>query len=322
MLRVVTGLFFLTAFMSISVRHVSADTFNRVVAIVNEDVITLHELNTVMQEMTGLSPDNLKFRNNDAYLDTRRKVLELLINEKITQAKILELGINVPSTEIDATIERIKKDNRLTQEDLILKLKGGGLTYKKYREKIKKDIERARLINFEVKSKIIIREERLRAYYVKHKEKFSIDGHVHLAIIFLKNNDTKNDAAGRKLSGKGEEILARITRGEDFAALARKYSQGPGAKEGGDLGNFKIAQLDPELRRLIEGLSEGGISNLIFRNNGIQIIKLIKKKEGTVQPFEEVRDAIFSTLYGDEVDKRYSSWIEKLRQRSYTKIIF
>lgn len=321
-MRSIRILIFSAIIVVIFIHNISAETFNRVVAIVNEDVITLHELNNLIQEMTGLTPEDLMSRNRNQYLETRRRVLELLIDEKITRAKIEELEIKVTSSEMDATIEKIKKNNRLTHEDLMARLRADGITYEKYREKIKKDLERFKLINFEVKSKIIIREERLREYYENHKEKFSSDGEVHLAGIFLRQKNPEDEDEIHRITKKGKDILDRLGKGEDFGELARKFSQGPGAEERGDLGNFKIAQLEPLLRKVLEDMPEGGVSDLIIKGKGIQIIKLIEKTDAKVKPFNEVKHAIYAILYGDEVDKRYVAWIKELRKSSYTKIIF
>jgi len=303
-------------------QNVSAKTFNRVVAIVNDDVITLHELNKKIKEMTGLTPNTLRSQNEKNYLETRRKILELLIDERIAQAKILELGIKITQKQIDATIENIKEINRITHEDLLARLKSEGLTYEKYREKIKTDLERLNLINFEVKSKIIIREEQLNQYYEKHKAEFSGEGQVHLASIFLIRKDPKDEDGIRELSRRGETILARLKKGEDFAKLAKEFSQGPGANGGGDLGTFKTDELEPMIRKILDDIPEGGVSDLIVRPNGFQIIKLIERKEAKVKTFEEVRDAIYANLYNDEVNKRYMSWIKELRKSYYTKVTF
>ena len=201
-------------------------------------------------------------------------------------------------------------------------MKSEGITYEKYHEKVKQDLERLNLINSEVKSKIIIREEQLGQYYDKHKEEFSSVGEVHLANIFLMKKDPKDEDEIQELSQKGETILARLRKGEDFAKLAKEFSQGPGANEGGDLGLFKTDQLEPLIRKILDNLPEGGISDLIVRPNGIQIIKLIERKEAKVKSFEEVMDAIYADLYNAEVNKRYMSWIKGLRKSYYTKITF
>jgi peptidyl-prolyl cis-trans isomerase SurA len=138
--------------------QVRAEICNRVVAVVNNEIITLYELNSRLKELTGLEPAVLRMKDEKGYLNARRRVLDLLIDERIATEKIQELGIKVTQKEVDSAIERIKQENSLTHEDLLHSLEAKGLTYETYQENIKKDLERMRLINFEVKSKIIIRE--------------------------------------------------------------------------------------------------------------------------------------------------------------------
>jgi len=252
----------------------------------------------------------------------RRKILELLIDEKIAQGKIRELGIEVSQKEVDDAIERIKKENRWTQEDLEAKLKQEGISMAQYKEDMKKELERIQLINLEVRSKIIIREETLNEYYQEHKEKFSENEQVQLASIFLIRKNPGDEDETLELNQKGNEILKRILAGEDFKVLAKKYSQGPGADDGGNLGVFKLSEVDPQLKKIISALPEGGVSDLIIRQNGIQIIKVIKKQGGKEKSFEEMKDAIYTILYKEEINKRYDSWIKDLRESAYTKITF
>jgi peptidyl-prolyl cis-trans isomerase SurA len=299
-----------------------AEICNRVVAQVNNDVITLYELDNKIKELTGYDSGELKMKDEKRYIETRRKVLDVLVNEKIAFEKIREMGIKVTPEEIDEAIERIKESNQLTQEDLIAKLKEQEVSFESYREEIKRQLERNRLINYEVKSKIVIREEEIKDYYSNNKDKFSIMAEVHLATIFLKQEDPSNQDETVALLRKAEEIVLRLNKGEDFGKVAREFSQGPGAEEGGDLGFFKMAQLDPDLLKVLKGMSPGDVTRPIIRQAGIQIVKLLEKQDSGVKPFGEVRDAIFEILYKEEIDKRYSSWIKGLREKAYTKIIF
>ena len=299
-----------------------AQTSNRVVAIVNDEVITLYELNGRIKELTGMDPVEIRLRDEKQYLEARHKILNRLIEEKLTLGKIQELGINVTPKRVDSTIERIKRNNGLTQEDLIAGLKKQGITYDSYREKVKVQLERMDLINFEVKSKIIIREEDIAEYYDKHRDEFMFKGKVHLAIIVLKQEGQSNQGGSGSLSSQAEDIIARLKGGEDFGELARKFSKGPGAEDGGDVGFFKASQLDPKLREIIKEMSPGDISKPILSPSGIQIVKLIDNQEERLKPLEEVKDAIYQIFYQKEVNKRYSAWIKELRDKAYTKIIF
>ena len=299
-----------------------SETSNRVVAIINDEVITLYELNKRIEEITGQRSEDIRAVDENRFHETRRQILELMINEKIAQEKIIELGIQVTQNQIDAAIENIKKANRLTQEDLLENLKREGITYDKYRETVKNQLERIRLINHEVKSKILIRDEQIVQYYQEHQDLYKVEPEIRIAGIFLKPENPGDERESEELKKKVDDLLARLRNGEDFGKLAKEFSQGPGADEGGDLGVFKITEIDPALLKELKKLPDNGISDPIYRDNVIQIIKLIKWARGGVKPLEEVRDSIYETLFNKEVDERYASWIEDLRENTFTKIIF
>jgi peptidyl-prolyl cis-trans isomerase SurA len=300
----------------------AVEPLNRVVAKVNNDIITLHELDTRIKQLTGLEPEEFKTRNKESFLETRKKILDLLIDEKIAGQKIQELGINVSREEVDAAIEKIKTDNNLTHEDLLAKLKEQGVEYGTYWEEIKKRLERTRLINLEVKSKIIVSEEEIKTYYQENQDQYKTEERVRLAAIILnaKNPSDKDEVAG--LNRKVQEILSRLKNGEDFGELAKIFSQGPGAEDGGDLGFFETSRLDPELQKVIQGMSPGEVSKPIIRPSGAHIIKLLERYPEQKKPLETVRDAIYDILYRQEVEKRYTAWIKGLREKAYTRVIF
>src|SRR3989339_2042557 len=105
MTRICMTVFFLVA---APVVLFAAEPLNRIVAVVNNEVITLHELNTRIREMTGMTPVELKDKNEKAFLDARQQIIELMIDEKITEAKIKELSIKVSQKQVDEAIERMK----------------------------------------------------------------------------------------------------------------------------------------------------------------------------------------------------------------------
>ncbi len=301
---------------------VFAEIQNRVVAVVNSQVITLHELDNRIRELTGYTSQQLRERSQDVYLETRRKVLDDLIDQKIAQERIKELEIKVEPKEVDEAIERIKQDNQLTQEDLIAKLKERGMTYEAYRKSIQTELERSQLINYEVQSKIVLTEEAIQKYYREHMDQFSGGGRVRLGLIFLRQKDPEDKNEAKALMQKAEEIRSMLQAGEDFGKLARQYSSGPGAREGGDLGMFKLSELAPEMVRTIEGLSAGEVARPVIRPDGIRIIKVFEKETEGVKPLDQVRNAIQSILFREEVEKRYAAWLDESRKKAYIKVIF
>jgi peptidyl-prolyl cis-trans isomerase SurA len=298
-----------------------AETCNKIIAVVNNDVITQLELEKKIKEMTGFSVEDLKRNEGPRFAETEHRILELLIDEKITEEKVKEFRITVSKSQVDATIKRMKEQNHWSDEEFIAQLQRGGLTLEKYQEKIRKELERMQLIEYEVRSRIIIRDEDIKAYYEQNTKLFTSAKKVRLAGIFLvlKRPDDRGEI--KEIQEKGEEILERLRRGEDFGDLAKKFSDGPGAADGGDLGMFDADQLDPQFRKIIDSLPEGSVSGLIPTSKGIQILKVTQKQVGKVKPLEEVKDAVYSELYRQEINRRYDAWIKELRENSYTRIL-
>jgi len=302
--------------------YLLAEITNRIVATVNTDILTLHELNASIKRLTGLSAENLKLRNEKKFHEILRAILDNLVNEKITEQQIIKLGIRVTAKDVDEAIEKVKRENNFTQEELIYNLKLDGVTLKEYKEKIKKEIERFRLVNYEVKSKIVITEEDIKKYYQVHSKEYAEVSKVRLSRVFLKVRNPNDKEEIARVKSLGVEILQKLRHDHDFSEMAKTYSQGPAGPEGGHLGWIKASQLEPTLRKKIAELSVGEHTDVNPAPSGFQIIKLAEEKKGGLKPFEEIRDAIYSKLFKEKVEKRYATWLNKLRKESFIKVTF
>ncbi len=312
---------FIFALFSCSLK-IKAEVCDKIVAIVNGEIITLYELNKRVAEYTGKDPILLKKYDEKKYKQICRKVLEMLIENKLAESKAKELGLKVSESDVDSEIRRIEREQGVTHKEFLKMLKEHGISYQEYRRQIKREIERMQIVEFEVKSRIVIPEERIKEYYEKHKAQFATEEKVRISAIFLKAKDPNDPDEIKRLMKRAEVIMERLKAGQDFSELAEQFSEGPGAEEGGDLGYFKINELDPELRKIIKNMKVGEVSGPIIRPFGIQIIKLVDRKKAGVKPLEEVRDYIYRILYNKEVEKRYSSWLNELRKKAYIKIMF
>ncbi|HDI78761.1 MAG TPA: hypothetical protein ENF54_03880 [Desulfobacteraceae bacterium] len=311
------SLFFLILPLSLAYSEV----INRIVAFVNDDIITLYELEDRLRQVSGYFPTKLKDMDKKAYINARKMLLEEMINERLTEQKIQELAIVVNDSEIDDAIERIKQINGWTQEDLLQRLKEERISYGKYRQRIGEDLKKVKLINREVKSKIIIKDSQIEKYYRAHRDEFMEEEEVELACIFLFPK-SKGEGELKDLKEKAWFIYREIKEGKDFSKMAKRYSMGPGAEEGGKIGSFKVSHLDPVLKKAIEGLPKGEITEPIVAKQGIRIIKVLNRTGGQIKGLSDVRDKIMDILYRDEVKRRYNRWIEEVKKRSYIRVIF
>ncbi|MFQ5585663.1 MAG: peptidyl-prolyl cis-trans isomerase [Thermodesulfobacteriota bacterium] len=290
---------------------VHAEVVDRIVAVVNESVITLSELNAAAAAVEKGGGRTVPQGEEAPF---RSRVLDRIIERKLVEHASARVGITVSEKEIDAAIEDVKSRNNLSHDELLVALAGSGLTYKEYREKLKAEIEQVKFTNRRFRSKATIPDEDIENYYRQNREEFYGPDSYRLGMISIYDPD------GVKAEAAITEILARLQNGEDFEEIARRHSDGPNAGEGGDLGFLFEGELDETIRVAVKELAVGEFSGIITTPAGPAIIRLIDKREGKARPLEEVRDEIHSILFQRIVDERYRAWLEKMKEISHIDI--
>ena len=300
-----------------------AEVVDRIIAYVNDDIITLSELNERANAFVAARRQNPFLREEEQSLEEiRRNMLDVLINERLAAQEISRLKISVSDEEVDETIDRVMRENHLTQETLEAELRKEGKTVEDLRKQIKASMEQTKLVNREVRSKTVITDEMIQAYYEDHKEEFERKERWRIQDIYLPFTPTDSPEERTHLRKVAKQILERLRTEGNFSSLAKRYSQGPGAEAGGDLGFFSEGELEPVLEAAIEALNPGEVSPDIETTRGIHIIKLTEVDKAPAKPLEEVEGTIRGLLYRREVDFRYREWLSGLRERSYVKIVY
>jgi peptidyl-prolyl cis-trans isomerase SurA len=303
-------------FLLLGSRLAHAEANNRIVAIVNNEIITFHELEKAQK---GFKPQEMEKVGQEEF---QKQLLFQLIDQKLIDLQIKRLGVRINPEEIDKAVTRIKEDQGIkSSEDFSNVLIRQGLSESEFRNKVKEQILRFKLISQEIGSKIIIPENQVREYYEKNKSKFQITEGVQLAHIFLPLADNTSPEERLRLKKLIEEIHDRLIKGEDFAELALKFSQDASASQGGNLGMFVLEELDPSLRNVITTLKPGEFSSVLQSANGWQIVKLIDVKGAKEFSYAEAKDRIQEHLFQEEVDKRFSLWLQKIKDRSYIQVL-
>jgi len=320
---VVSTLFFCVIGYPLIASSRSAEIVDRIVAVVNDDVITLMELNTSLKpykekiRSLGYPPE----KENELLFKIRKDILDRLINQKIEDQEIERSKVEISEDQIDTTIERIKETNYLTDEQLRAALAKDGMTMEEYRKNIKNQILRGRLVNLKVKSKIVITTEDIKAYYENHIKEYGGKQKYHLFNIIMKVPLFSDSEKKLEIKAKMDEILEKLKAGESFRALAAKYSESPAASGGGDLGEFEFDTLSPHLQSAIEKIKPGEFTPVIDTDQGYQIFFLEEILKGKGKTLEEVTPEIESKLLNESIDKKYHTWIGDLRKQAVIKII-
>jgi peptidyl-prolyl cis-trans isomerase SurA len=300
-----------------------AELVDRVVAVVNNDIILLSDLN---QAMAGISASlnaqgYSQSQKTQILKEQRDKILEQLIYDKLTDQQVQQHHIKISDDEVDATIERIRNLNRMTSDELRRRLESEGVPYDEYRRQIKEKMLQARLVNREVKSKIVITDEDVQAYYNAHKDEYGVHTKYELRHILIKvpspaDSDAKKDALARI-----NHIYDALQKGESFEKLARDYSEAPSAKRNGNLGVFDIAILSDQIKQALNGLEAKQFTKIVDTEQGYQIFYVESIMQTGGKGIDEVRSEIQEKLYADVVDRKFDEWIKDLRQRSHIQIL-
>ena len=296
---------------------------DRIVAVVNDEIITLFDLNKALQpyeaniEALGYSPE----KKRETLFKLRSDLLNTLVDQKLADQQIKKNNIEVSTKEIDMAIERIKETRSYTDEDLRAGLAQQGLTLEEYRENLKQQLLRSSLVNREVKSKIVVTNEEIGAYYDAHRDKYAGETKYHLWNIAIRYSAYATSSEKQTARGKMEAVLTQLQRGQPFLTLAKKTSIAPGMPEGADLGLFKLEELSSYLQDVVRKMRPGEYSPVLNFAGGYQIIYVEEALKTDPKAIADAKAEIQDILYNEAVNNRYKNWLSELRQRSHIKII-
>lgn len=294
---------------------------NGIAAIVNDEVITFRE---VVRETQPLIAESQKkgLVDDKARSDLRKMVLERLVEKKLTDQKVKELGIKIGDDEIRQAIDDVKRqNNNMNQQQLVDALKKQGYTLEQYEAQIREQLERLRLVSMEVRSKVYVSPKEVEEYYAANLAKYAEDEQFKARHIFIKVDETGPAEELQQAMTRALDILYEARSGKDFAELARQHSDDPAAKkDGGDLGSFKRGEMLADLEQALLPLKPGEVGELVKTPSGLHIVKLEERDSGKVKPFEKVKTEIEDQLYRTRQDERFSQWLKELRAKASIEI--
>jgi len=283
------------------------------VAIVNGVAISKadfdREMGRVQQQiaMTGQQLDPAKMA------EVKQSVLNGLINRELLYQESQKAGIKISDSTVTEHIAALKKKFPSPAEfDKILK--NMNLTEADLRSQFKQDLAIKELIAKKITPQVKVTDADAKAFYNDHPDYFKHPKTVRASHILIKVSPKATPAEQAKAKKKLEEIQAKIKKGADFAAMAKKYSQGPSAAKGGDLGYFSRGQMVGPFENAAFALKKGQVSNIVKTKFGYHLIKVTDIKPAGVVPLDQVKDKIKHYLtqkQTNELLKTYTAGLEK-----------
>ncbi|MDH4320216.1 MAG: SurA N-terminal domain-containing protein [Desulfobulbaceae bacterium] len=297
-----------------------AETVNRIVATVNEDVITLKDLQDegamLFQKILREAPPA---QVDKALQSARKEMLSSLIDKKIIEQRAAQLGFAVSDQELDAHIQQMLAAKGISHEIFRTEIARMGDSETHYRSMIRTQILQSKLINFDVRSKVVITDDKIRSYYDKQFTGTAAADGFHIQQIGVGWGENAQGRTKEEARAIIDNLLTLANQGENFEELARKKSDLPSAVDGGDIGVFKKDEMAPYMRQAILAVKAGEISPVVEAPNSFQFFKLVASKQGDVvskAPFETVKEDIRKKLYEEELQQNFTTWVRQLREQA------
>lgn len=255
-------------------------TIDAVVAVVNDDVITRHELNERLSTVISqLKKQGIPLPEPSVL---EKQILERMIAEMLQAQFAKESGVRVDDTQLDLAITRIAQQNNFhTLTEFMAKLEADGVNVKKFREEIRAEIVSTRLREREVESKLVISDTEV-DNYLTNKSKMGLDNdEYHLAHILVVVPEQASAEKIRAARERADHALAQLASGADFAQVAAGFSDAKDALKGGDLGWRPGDRIPPLFMNELQTLQRGQNTAVLRSPSGFHILKLVEKRSGS-----------------------------------------
>jgi len=294
------------------------DTVEAIVAIVNDDVITLSDYKSAQELLYQSLQAQLQGEElENQYRLMLKDLLDKMVTELLLSQEAEKKGINV-NEQLKMMIENIKNENNIgSDQELIQAFAQQGVDFNDWKEENIKMLLQQGVVYSEVGSSIVIDDSEIVNYYKQHPEQYTEPEEYTLQAVYISSEGKIEE----EIQGKKEEIQGKLDTGEDFNTVASEYSEGPEKESNGDLGSFKRGELAKSLEQAVEGLKAGELTPWIETPNGWYILKLKDRKESHLKEFDECRKGIEEKLFGERNQEKLQEYLQKLKKRSYIKIL-
>jgi peptidyl-prolyl cis-trans isomerase SurA len=305
-----------------------AEIIEQILVKVNGEVFTKTDLENRqvarLREVQGQKFD-LKSDPNNQEL---RKMLDQLtpeilvdaVDEMLVVQRGKELGYTLGDTQFQGVIDNIKTQNKLeTEEQFQAALKQEGLTMADLRKNLERQMIMQRVQQNEVVNKVAMTEDEARAYYDSHLTEFTTPASVTLReIVISPTAEAKgvSVAADEAARARADAVRARAAGGEEFEKLAADVSDSASRANGGLIGPIKLDDLSADLRKMIEAMKIGEVSQPLRTTRGYQILKLETSSARQTLAFDQAREQIAAHVIDDKRKREFFKYLDKLRAQA------
>lgn len=267
---------------------------DRIVAVVNGEPISLLDLQDALHEPGAPSSE--------------KQVLEMLVEKKLVEKEAARLNVGVTDREVELAIEDVRRQNALSEEGLKAAVKRQGMDWDEYRRQIREQIQRVKLVNQEVRSKVTLTDEEIRSYYDEHRKDFLRPPQAVASEVILAVPKGGDETGALERARKARGLLLAGRTPTDAADEVR------GSQD--QLGPYAQGELVGALDDALWSLKPGEVSAPLRIPIGYVVLRLIQRTPSEAQPLEQVRSQIQDALFKEKADRYFKEWLAEVKARS------
>ena len=276
----VIAVFALLAWAGATAHAAPTREVDRIVAVVNDEVITLYELKSrVAQAERQLKAQQVQLPPADIL---EKQMLERMITDRVQIQMAKETSVRVDDLTLERAIARIAESNRLSTGDFRAALEKDGISWSKFREEVRNEMTVVRLREREVDSRIQVSDAEIDNFLASGERPGTGKEQFLVSHILLRAPDQAGPEQLQRLQAKAQDIVAQLKSGADFAKLAASYSDAPDALTGGSLGWRGAERMPALFAEAVAGMQPGQVSGVMRSPAGMHIVKLIERRGGSL----------------------------------------
>jgi peptidyl-prolyl cis-trans isomerase SurA len=282
------------------------DDLDRVVASVDGDPITVHDLETFAAVNHATLPDA-----GDLNSPETKAVLKGVISERLLEDEVKKYKDQVEERQIDEYISNFERANGITDEQLREQLRSQNHTYDDFRKHARLELQKMIMIQKEVRQKVNVSPEEIKVYYDTHPDEFRVGKErFKLAQILIALPANASPAQVEAARVKAENIRKQLLDGADFNKLALQYSDDDSKNQGGELGDFARGEMIDPIQNAIDQMKVGAVSEPIRTEHGFHLVKLEAHDEIGIKPLAEVSGQIQEKLVSQKAQQQFGVWVD------------
>jgi peptidyl-prolyl cis-trans isomerase SurA len=291
-----------------------------IVARVNNDVITLSDYQKAERQLRDETAHDCQGCPQDQidaqFKQQQKDLLRGMIDQSLMIQRAKDMSINVES-DLAKRLDEVRKQNGLaTLDDLQKGVEASSLSWEDYKTTIRNGLLQKEVVQREVGSRVDISPDEVKQYYDAHPQEFTLPERVTLSEISV-STEGKNPEEFAALRSEAEGLRTSVINGDDFGQVARLYSQGSTAKDGGAIGTFKRGDLPPQIEDVVFQMSRGQITDVIQTRTDFEFLLVDDHLQAGLQPLDKVEADIRNTIHARKVQPLLRDYLAELREQSY-----